>query len=356
MLVRHYVIAGFVNSMPPIWRRWSMTHILLCGILQCLLSWHQPVRSASAHATPGVETTVPISDKCWIFTHLQKCGGTTVKNILHDYWGPKFTIYDSAQWKQGEAFTESFASTLASEAGWTIAAGGYPEALRRTTAVGADDKCQWFTVFRHPVSRMVSAYYYCREDPTDQLCASHFTLSTLVDLATFAKHWGNFAVRQFALSLMSFDDVTDYLLSPEGGGLTKEKVLPIPGWYMLKLYLDDQDGAGYGDIPDAAMYEMLRPVQELIRDRYAVVGILEQFNTTLSLLDAALDMPGLDWHKAFERRGKENVDARFERQKQEAIVEALTDSEIKKYIRLDLLLYEHAVDVFRDQAKLYGLE
>ncbi|CAN0469810.1 unnamed protein product, partial [Scytosiphon promiscuus] len=59
-----------------------------------------------------------------------------------------------------------------------------------------DQKCQWFTLFRHPVSRMVSAYYYCKEAPSDTACASEILNARDVDLVTFAKHWGNFALRQ----------------------------------------------------------------------------------------------------------------------------------------------------------------
>lgn len=195
-----------------------------------------------------------------------------------------------------------------------------------------------------------------REDPSDQLCASDFVSSRDVDLATFARHWGNFAVRQFALALVSYDDVTDYLASPEGGSLTEEEVDNIPGWYLLKRFLDGQGSSEYGDdVPDAAMHKMLEPVQDLLRG-YAAVGILEEWDPTLSLFNAALLVPGMDWHEDFERSGKQNVDLRFEGEKHEALQNALTDAEIKKYLWLDLLLYEHALDVFRRQKQIYGID
>lgn len=215
-----------------------------------------------------------------------------------------------------------------------------------------------------------------REDPSDQLCASDVVSSRDVDLATFARHWGNYAVRQFVLGLVSPDDVKDYLVSsPAGVGgatLSENEVEKMPGWYMFKLFLhgrsrsavgleesiDGYHGEG-GEVHDhddeAALREMLVPVQELLRGRYAAVGILEEWGPTLSLFNAALGVPGMDWHERFESTGKLNVDVRFEGQKRDALEMAMTDAEIKRHLWLDLLLYEHALDVFHEQRQLHGI-
>lgn len=44
-------------------------------------------------------------------------------------------------------------------AGRGIMTGPYMEIVRPPVS---EDKCKWFTVFRHPVARVVSAYFYCR--------------------------------------------------------------------------------------------------------------------------------------------------------------------------------------------------
>ncbi|CAM9713079.1 unnamed protein product [Laminaria digitata] len=330
---------------------------LLCGIFLPLLSSRGTVPPPVVNAVPILQGTVSTSDKCWIFMHLQKCGGSTVKGILEERFPPRYAIYDSVQWKQGGGYLQSYGQNLVGGGSWNVIAGGYPEALRRVSAV--DEKCQWFTLFRHPISRMVSAYYYCQELPLDTACASEILNARDVDLVTFAKHWGNFAMRQFALSLVPVDDVLEYSrtdaardrLPPGFEGIEK-----VAGWYLLKMYLDDQAGTSeYVEIPDVAMYEMLQPVQDLLRDRYTV-GILEEFDTTLSLFDVALSMPGVDWHRQYVGEGDINVDHQFAEQKAAALDEAWTNSEIKKYMQLDLVLYEHAVDVFHEQARAYGLE
>ena len=131
----------------------------------------------------------------------------------------------------------------------------------------------------------------------------------------------------------------------------------FPGcWYLLKMYLDDQLRTWkHKQAPDEIMHEMLQPAQLVLYGTHAG-GILEEFNTTLSLFDAALDMPEVDWHKQYETEGKANVDRIYSKQKAASLVEAWTNSEIKKYMQLDLVLYEHAVDVFYEQARAYGLE
>lgn len=162
-------------------RCWATNYLLCGGLLWCLLGYrlvihHRPTIAASvahqsdADASLDVDIRVqteapPVSEDCWAYTHLQKAGGTTVKNLLFDFWGTKSTTYDSYQWKRGQDYADSAAASLASPTGLNAVAGGYPEALRNTAAFRADNgiqACRWFTVFRHPVSRLVSAFYYCR--------------------------------------------------------------------------------------------------------------------------------------------------------------------------------------------------
>ena len=341
-----------------------LLHVLQCGMLLVMLS-----SSSGTHhhvAVNAADTSYQdrmSADKCWIFTHLQKSGGSTVKGMLRETWCPKCGIYDSRHWKKGDNMLEAIGEVIANGEEWNVIAGGYTEALRRSDSVG--EQCQWFTVFRHPIPRMVSAYYYCKQNYKDQLCASKFLSADHVDLETFAKHWGNFAMRQFALNLVSADDVVRFsktdTFQERLPPVSNKKVGNVPGWYLLKMYLDDQSwttsGVGeYTPNHDAALYEMLQPVQNLLRDKYTAVGILEEFNTTLSLFDAALEMPGVHWHNLFKSKGQVRVGAdMYAQEKAETLAEAWTSSEIKKYMALDIMLYDHAVAVFGQQTRAYGI-
>ena len=99
---------------------------------------------------------------------------------------------------------------------------------------------------------------------------------------------------------------------------------------------------------------MLQPVQDLLRDRYTI-GILEEFNTTLSLFDTVLDMP-MKWTEQYEKYGSKNQDKEHKDEEMASLEEAWTNSEIKKYMYLDLVLYEHVVDVFNHQVKSHNIK
>eukprot|EP00904_Undaria_pinnatifida_P001049 jgi/Undpi1/10945/HiC_scaffold_3.g01471.m1 len=333
--------------------------LLRWGIILALLSSCGTARPALANSHPAFDKLddTHITDKCWIYTHLNKSGGSTVKAILHRHWGHRFYTYDGPKWQRGSKFVYSVEKEIGHGQIRNVVGGGYAEALRHSSAF--DQECQWFTVFRHPISRMVSAYYYCKTSPHDQTCGSIIVNAAHVDLMTFAKHWGNFALRQFSLSFISIDDVMEFsrtdgitAMLPEADNELGE----TPGWYFVKLYLDDQSRQSNSQpIPDAALYAMLQPVEDLLRDKYSVVGLLEEFNTTLSLFNTALDMPRFDWQEKYLSLGKFMVDKRYEAEKAATLAEAWTNSELKKHMQLDLQLYEHAVDVFHQQVQAYGI-
>ena len=167
-------------------------------------------------------------------------------------------------------------------------------------------------------------------------------------------------MRQFVLSFVSIDDVLEYARTDAVTEIlprTVKRLSSIPGWYLVKLYLENQTQAPNDEnIPDTAFYSMLQRVQDLLRDQYSVVGILEEYDTTLSLFNAVLDMPDVDWHETFLRVGQVNVNNKFNDDKVAVLAEAWSNSEIKKYMQLDLLLYEHAVDLFHQQARAYDIK
>ena len=310
-----------------------------------LLSSGSKVSPAEAKAAPALHMSEDATDQCWVYTHLNKAGGSTVKKMLKNHWGPRYYTYSGGIWKMGNDYSQTIAEKLAHGEEWNVIAGGYVESLRRMSSVGS--KCRWFTVFRHPITRMVSAYQYCRKTPWDQLCADHVLDARDVDLATFAKHWGNYAMRQFVLSFVSIDDVMKYAHADADDEAGKDP----PGWYWVRMYLEDQtQDLNNEDIPETGMYAMLQPVQDLLRDHYSAVGILEEYNATLSLFNNALEMPGVDWHGLFASVGQVRVNDKHRDEKAALLAEAWTSAEIKKYMQLDLLLYEHVVDLFEQHA------
>lgn len=181
------------------------------------------------------------------------------------------------------------------------------------------------------------------------------------DLVAFAKHWGNYGLRQFIFGMVSAGDVLDYVETEPGGNLRKSggqgKLgwYKISGWCLLKVYLDGKSEHSDPLESEAVMNDMLETVKNLLREHYAAVGILEEFEGTLFLFDAALDMPGLGWQETFNRLGRQNKDTTYQGEEEEALAAAWTNDELKSYIHLDILLYEHAVDVFHEQSRAHGI-
>ena len=126
------------------------------------------------------------------------------------------------------------------------------------------------------------------------------------------------------------------------------------GWYLQRKYMEAHSERHDG--PDAALYSMLDPAKEhLNTTSFAAVGILENFEASLSLYDSALQMPGEGWHQWYAKIGRRNVDVAYKREEEEALKNAWTDPRFEHFLMLDLELYDHAVRVHNEQLERYGL-
>lgn len=128
----------------------------------------------------------------------------------------------------------------------------------------------------------------------------------------------------------------------------------VSAWYLQRQFMEAQSDRH--DAPDAALYEMLAPAKELLNTSFAAVGILENFNATMSLFDRALQMPGETWLQWYQKIGKRNVDQVHRQKEEAALAEALTDPRLKHFLKLDLELYGHAVKVHHEMLERYALE
>ena len=80
--------------------------------------------------------------KCWVFNHMNKAGGSTVKYMLKPWIeenNVSLGLYDSPQWQTGKDFADEYLRS-----NYTLTWGAYTEGLRLH---GAED-CDWFTIFR----------------------------------------------------------------------------------------------------------------------------------------------------------------------------------------------------------------
>ena len=207
----------------------------------------------------------------------------------------------------------------------------------------------------------MSAYFYCQRKPRDQLCATVVKDATKADLVTFAEHWGNYGLRQFALAFIKSEDVfhdaivDDFCKHERGHG-----DICLPSWYRQKTYLNalsDQDGVCGAAQPESGLAQFLSRAQETLSNRYAAVGILEEWDDTMKLFNEALSLQGFDWVKQFQQSGTKNSSSgkQFETAEQRALETAWHSAEVKRFIWLDILLYDHALTVHRKQVVDNGI-
>lgn len=85
-----------------------------------------------------------MTGRCWVFNHLNKAGGSTIKYMLQPWVDQREDVtvglYDSVHWMKGGQYAREF---LAEEHALTW--GAYVEGLRPH---GGGDECKWFTIFR----------------------------------------------------------------------------------------------------------------------------------------------------------------------------------------------------------------
>lgn len=90
-------------------------------------------------------TAAQNTKKCWIFTHMNKSGGSSIKKLLRPWMEHNNVTqgsYDSQQWTAGMGYARGYIKM-----GNTITWGGYTEGLRPYGAQKAQH-CKWFTMFR----------------------------------------------------------------------------------------------------------------------------------------------------------------------------------------------------------------
>lgn len=290
-------------------------------------------------------------DDCWVFHRMPKAGSMTVQRILRA-WIDQNNVprgsFSHAVWadpaKAGKVRDEHP----------TVVSGGYSEALR---ALGGGQRCKWFTMFRHPVSRLVSAYYFCKYKwPNDQACGKGAIDLETTDIYAFAEFWSNYAMRQY---IMAFFTPEQIMTSPAVQAVEES----FPGWYKVGLFVNElfanetaEADAGTTNVMyDKAMERFLEPAMEIL-NTYAAVALLEDFENGLRLFEESLGIPELTWLEDFKAQGMKNEGVEEKSaEHEETLKSAMTDPDIRKFLSLDILLYDHAVALYSKQLVEYGL-
>ena len=191
----------------------------------------------------------------------------------------------------------------------------------------------------------------------DGVCGNAAVRADEVDLVTFARHWGNFGLRQFLYGDVAAADV----IAAQADDPMTENDKRYPGWWEMKRYLERQAANRSTVVAAAASVEypvlktFLEQVKKRLNEQYAAVGVIEDWPTTLRLFNAALQVPSYDWERSYHVVGNHNTNHKFHDKADIALQAARADPDIQEFIRLDMLLYEYALEVHAKQLKEYGI-
>lgn len=293
-------------------------------------------------------TTVVSQQDCWIMHRMPKAGSTTTYKMLETWANEDNIVLEHVRDLPGER-----------EKNMPFFQDGHYDVISSFSApgmmsLGLGMNCKWFTMLRHPAPRLVSAYLYCKSIDHDVICGKQgfdFRNGSFIE---FAKFWSNFTMRQFVLAFVKAEDIlaspSVQKLNPNLYGLFK-----VPA-YTEELFTNRTISLG-GDptfgIHDIGMMKFLEPAMEIL-ESYAAVGIMEHFDESMKLYDAALGLPGMEWEKR-NTKVYNTVRKPVASYQDELLNIALTDPRIREYMWLDLVLYDYAKSLFEKSLVEYDI-
>eukprot|EP00904_Undaria_pinnatifida_P009827 jgi/Undpi1/5975/HiC_scaffold_2.g01249.m1 len=180
-------------------------------------------------------------------------------------------------------------------------------------------ECDYFTMVRHPIDRLVSAFFYC---PTDhdlgrspsKWCGGTQEESTAKPLLMeYAKtHWQNMALNQMVLSTL------------------------CPQRFAAFCSENQKIGRAPGDMTSPQGLDAIEAAQ--------AVGIFEHFELSMELFDATVVSPVRQWDAGTQSNPGKQSDVR-----QRLLDWAHLNTELRRYLAPDLMIYDLAVAVFKQQ-------
>merc|ERR1719454_2368469 len=155
---------------------------------------------------------------------------------------------------------------------------------------------------REPVSRLISALFYCRNEwSKDPLCGYLRIDAKTATIRDWANHWGNFLFRE----LMQNPQLREAAASRASYNASKNVCSDkgLDPWLQFKEQLNG------GDDPRTEDGHLnLQAVKEALRGEggwqplYDVYGVVEMWNETMALLDESFPLAGDSWVLSGDRR------------------------------------------------------
>ena len=192
-------------------------------------SWRSslsPMREGAVKADSAAAVSAAYRGACVVFHAQHKSAGNTIvqtllrvpwlhANVSADAWRGCHCqwLCDVRFWDWGIRGCPSAGAVTATTTPRLLTR-GYALSMARHPSWARASGCLWVTIFREPVSRLVSAQFYCRSAPQDPLCGPRRSSSSrsrpmsvsvvaaedpTLSPGSWARHWGNYLLRELLL-------------------------------------------------------------------------------------------------------------------------------------------------------------
>ncbi|XP_070558883.1 uncharacterized protein [Ptychodera flava] len=287
-----------------------------------------------------------------VFVHNQKSGGTSVKECMDrittnmsipSYLG----IYDDIRPKRTVADVIERIELMAKTHTTNMPMFFVSENTFGLCDVLEDRPCSYFTLMRDPYERIVSSYQFCKYQLDDPLCCA--TDARFLTVKDWALHQGSYFFRQLQFNTRGVCSQAAFreLIRPRMDRLSYKgrDVNKPPCWYRHKVLLDS--------ITDSDKETILEYLLSNLENWFSVVGITEQFDDFLKLLQHTYGLPfhrGCAGHSAMKTEYSSWLQGRtrselMKLRKQEL----MEDKDVQKALYYDVKIYEKIKDIYQRQ-------
>ncbi|XP_071826932.1 uncharacterized protein [Apostichopus japonicus] len=267
--------------------------------------------------TSGIDDSV-FKNTSLSFVHYPKGGGTTIKNCVSKI---------NQKYVKAEPFT-----VFAKNAGETkekMLNGGFDDVDSFMGTYGFSlcehlkpRRCAHFTVLRDPYDRMVSHYFFCKYGGGSNAPC-------------------NQPIEEFALLVRNvfFHQLTCLHKCQKG-------TTPEGGWMCDREQLEVEQIVNY-HFTEIEM--VLNYAEQQMEEMFALVGILEELDSTLLLLQEALGIPFHDecQNSHSNARPKESEERKQERIQSKKLL--MENKDVQRALEADVRLYQRAKEIFEKQ-------
>ncbi|XP_070570169.1 uncharacterized protein [Ptychodera flava] len=281
-----------------------------------------------------------------VFVHNQKSGGSTLKlcmeNIAKEFHFRNMAVVCDIN--SGDYYTRM--SKMGRHDLVKFHSGGHSF----QTCNYAKNPCAYVTVLRDPYERLISSYEYCKV--RNELHCQIYDANQ-VSVTQWAVFQGSFFFRQllynFEFCKQQSDNVIETLRLRKG---MTEQPADIPCWYRNELILSQI-------MNKVDKMKVLRYVLDHLEDWFAVIGIIDEYNKFLSMLEGAFQLPFSQCQDSVLNYHPYDAEGEGGGKERQSIVNSLkqqliNDPEVQEALYFDLKIFEEARKIFARQKEAYG--